>query len=300
MRCNHVVRFATALVIALGVGLAGDTAMSQYTQVTAPFNTLNDSFFENFGAGFSFNIPTRMPGPGQSGVVGLNPNGTINPNGINFNGMGANSAPPVFGGYNPNDDATLGFGALGGGFNAFFNFRASQGSNRSNITQAPTIVLPNGGQGSISDTTQVPFVTGVIPVVGGAFFAPGSFPPGSFAPGPPVSPLYERMNRLQQMRELGIEQSYERRPTPVSTGGNSGPSTAGRGDLSVAEIRAQQAAAGAQADRELAELIERGRGAEAAGKFAVAKHYYRMAAGRAEGSQQRELLNKAQELDGAK
>jgi hypothetical protein len=266
------------------IGLCGP-ASAQYTQVTSPFNQLNDSFFENFGVGFNFRIPT----PPGSGVVGLSPNGQLIPGGIVYNGIPSNAATPPFGPYDPNGDATTGAAFLGKGFQGFLNLRASQGSDRSNITVAPTIVLPNGGQGTISDTTQVPFVTGVIPVVGGAFFAPG----------PPVSPLYERMNRLEQMREQGLLQDFTRRPTPVSAGGGSlRPSTAGHGDLSVAEIRAQQAAGEGQPDRELAELLERGRGAEAAGKTAVAKHYYRMAAGRAEGLQKRELLNKVQELEG--
>lgn len=287
MRIN-LLRCVATMLVAAGVFLTVSLAQAQYSQVTVPFNTLNDSFFENIGTGFGFNIPTHLPGHGHSGVVGLGPTGLINPNAVTYSGPGANSTTPPFGGYDPNGDATFGFAGLGGGFNPFFNVRASQGSNRSNITQAPTIVLPNGSQGTISDTTQVPFVTGVIPVVGGAFFRPG----------PPVSPLYERMNRLQQMREAGLDQPYERRPTPVSAGGSGLPSTANRGDLSVAEIKAQQAAAGTQPDRELAELVERGRGAEDAGKIAVAKQYYRMAAKRAEGAQKQELLNKVQELEG--
>jgi general secretion pathway protein D len=49
---------------------------------------------------------------------------------------------------------------------AYFLVNASQGDTRSNILQAPKVTLFNGQQASVSDTTQVPFVVSVIPVVG--------------------------------------------------------------------------------------------------------------------------------------
>jgi len=75
-----------------------------------------------------------------------------------------------------------------------------------------------------------------------------------------------------------------------------GPSTAERGDLSVAEIRRQQASEGDAGDKDLASWIERARGAEAAGKTNVARIYYRMAAGRATGELKQQMIAKYREL----
>lgn len=289
-RIDTVRREFIVAVAAIALLLVGgvSTAWGQYSQVTTPFHTLNDDFFENFNVGFNFGIAT----PPGSGVVGLNPDGSVNPFGIVFSQGPTNTTAPTIGGYDPNGDAVMGFGLRGSGYAANFNFRAGQGSNRTMSTIAPTVVLPNGGQGTIIDTNQVPFVTGVIPVVGD----------GAFGFGRPtsVSPLYERMNRLQAERAiLGQDRDgYER---AASGGGGSTSrgttSTATRGDLSVAEIKRQQAAGEAQSDRELDELLERARGAELSGKPNVARIFYRMAAQRAVGEQQKELQAKLDALE---
>lgn len=44
--------------------------------------------------------------------------------------------------------------------------QAAQGNTRSNILQAPKVTLFNGQQAFVSDTTQRPFVSSVVPVVG--------------------------------------------------------------------------------------------------------------------------------------
>jgi hypothetical protein len=191
----------------------------------------------------------------------------------------------------------------------FNNFAFGQGSSRSVVNETPTVVIPNGGQGTIIDTSQRPFVTGVIPVVGGVG-APMII--GGYGPGPgfgmpvsqPVSPLFERIQRLNA--DAALRRQAQRQAAAgggrggdrlASGGGDSDAgSTAEHGDLSVAEIRRRQAAEKEAADDDLAAWIERARGAEAEGKRNVARIYYRMAAGRATGELKQQLIEKYREL----
>ncbi len=158
-----------AISFAVGTAfLLGAEVMAQQVQITTPYHSINDSFYENFGVGWApiFNM-------GNNG-------------GWYFSGIPANSTPPPFGGYDPAADSRFGFklGPLG------FNFLAGQGSNRSHVMQAPTIVIPNGGTGFLFDGSVSPFVMGVIPVVGNAPMTPVA-----------TSPLAERLERLQQAEE---------------------------------------------------------------------------------------------------
>ncbi|MBW3600438.1 MAG: hypothetical protein KY475_24640, partial [Planctomycetes bacterium] len=57
-------------------------------------------------------------------------------------------------------------------------------------SETPTIVVPNGGTGTLFDGQIRPFVTGFVPVVGGG------------APATVVSPLAERLSRLQSEQAL--------------------------------------------------------------------------------------------------
>jgi general secretion pathway protein D len=72
---------------------------------------------------------------------------------------------PQFGGFDPSAGATLGFAILSD-IEAYFFITAAQGDRRSNVLQAPKVTLFNGQQAMVSDTSQTPFVTSVIPVVG--------------------------------------------------------------------------------------------------------------------------------------
>jgi hypothetical protein len=74
-------------------------------------------------------------------------------------------APPPFGNHDPNSDARFGYGTSGNGGAFNFNFVAGQGSNRTNTATIPSVVVYNGQNASVSDTSQRPFVTGIIPVV---------------------------------------------------------------------------------------------------------------------------------------
>ena len=61
--------------------------------------------------------------------------------------------------------ANFGFAILSD-IEAYFLIQAAQGNTRGNIMQAPKVTLFNGQNAFVSDTTQRPFVTSVIPVVG--------------------------------------------------------------------------------------------------------------------------------------
>ena len=276
------------------------------------FNTVNDSFYERMGVNFGFNLRGADPAGGR-GVVGLDPTGQATPNGdLQFRQGGAGSATPQFGGYDPASDGTFGFANRGSEGDLLFNFFGGQGSTRSNVTQAPVIVTPNGGQGFVSDTSQTPFVTGVIPVVG-APSLPAITGYGLPLGQPQQSVVQQRLQQLKYERireaaqgssqresnqraateQADPEQSQPRIALPAS----SGPSSADRGDLSVAEIRRQQQGDTNSDDSQVVAYIERARGAEAAGKANVALIYYKMAARRATGDQKQELMEKIRELD---
>jgi general secretion pathway protein D len=73
-------------------------------------------------------------------------------------------AIPTFGGYNPAAGISTGF-ALLNDIETYFFLSAAQGDRRNSVMEAPKVMLQNGQMGSISDYTQIPFVTSVIPVV---------------------------------------------------------------------------------------------------------------------------------------
>ena len=137
------------------------------------FITLNDNFFERIGVDFEFNIDDNSGGigvlpddTGPSVVVGLDPDRSVTTNrDIQFtqNSMGA--AIPQFGGFDPASLANFGFAILSD-IEVFFLLQAGTGDTRTNVLQAPKVTLFNGQQAVVSDTSQRPFVTSVVPVVG--------------------------------------------------------------------------------------------------------------------------------------
>lgn len=279
----------TIIVLTGVICWQGQAAPAQQIQLTSPFQTLNDSFYENFGFG---GINAGRSGPKGNWYFNTGP---------------ASSAPPPFGGYDPGADARFGM-QFGGPLGLGFNMLAGQGSTRSNTVTAPTIVIPNGGTGSLFSGSIRPFVTGVIPVVGNAPIGP-MLP---MAPQSSVSPLAARVAQLQQQQaatqaaaDAGLA------PAPVAADAaiaadtarpatRAAPSTANHGDLSVAEIRRQQAAEDAALLEEIQVRIEKARGLEEAGKPGLAKIYYQQAATRATGELKKQLQDKLRALDTAR
>lgn len=257
--------------IVLVASAAGLPAFAQQVNLDAPFHSVGHSFYEQIGVRW-----------------GLRGNGWF----FNFGGPGpgAGVAPP-FGGFDPNAGASFGFG----GPNGFFNITAGQGSSTTFGSASPSVTVMNGQTGYFADTMQRPFVTGLVPVVGSPIVVPPLLPPYA----PPQSVLQERLHRLQTE---GPSPSATESPVPAA---NPGPapaaSSAERGDLSVAEIKARKAADKAGRDsalqEEIAVLLEKAQGKIEAGQPSVAKVYLQMAARKASGEQQTEILRQIESLD---
>ncbi len=300
-------RLTCGLALAVLVALWCDSSRAQQVQLTAPYHNLNDSFYENFGSGFG------LSNRGRNWFFNTGP---------------ASSAVPPFGGYDPGADASFGFGGVTGGGTRFgFDWLGSQGSSRSHVMEAPTIVVPNGGTGSLFSGSIRPFVTGVVPVVGNTSMGP-MVP--LLTPQTAVSPLRERLERLRQQEASASAQAPQadrpgqglpvaqpgnddqlRDDAPLVLGGgqaeagaapngNAGgspvDSTANHGDISVAEIRRRQAMEDAAREQEILVKIEKARGYEDAGKPGVAKIYYQQAATEANGELKQKLLAKIRSL----
>ena len=249
-----------ALVLGMLSWCAASSAVAQYSFIQTPFNSASHSYYENIGT-----------------TWGVQGRGWF----FNFGGPGPGVAP-AFGGFDPNAQTNLGFGFRGNGVSGRFSLTAGQGSDSFISTATPGVTVPNGGMGFFSDVQQRPFVLGIIPVV-----------------GEPVSPLKWR---LERMAELGNSPgagnlSDEGSASDKATGSSSGNSSAERGDLSVAAIRAQQAAEDEAKSAEIEALLDKARSLEEAGKPGQAKIYYKRAALRATGDQQQEIAAKIRELD---
>ena len=151
--------------------------------VEVRFMTLADDFFEQIGIDFDFNLNDNAePGVGtgaapgntdfqDSAVVGLDTGG-VGDQSIQFTQNSIGSALSLFGAQGASA-ANFGFAILSD-IEVFFMLQAAQGNTRTNVMQAPTVTMFNGQSASISDGSQQPFVTGVIPVVGD--FAVGQQP----------------------------------------------------------------------------------------------------------------------------
>jgi len=73
-------------------------------------------------------------------------------------------AIPAFGGFNPTAGISTGF-ALLSNIETYLFISAAQGDRRNSVMEAPKVMLQNGQPGMVNDTTQIPFVTSVTPVV---------------------------------------------------------------------------------------------------------------------------------------
>jgi hypothetical protein len=115
--------------------------VAQQVTVGTPFNTISDSFYE------STNLSWGLSGRGWS---------------FRFGGGGV----PAYGGYNPSAAANFGWGFQHGNLNGWFAGSMGQGCRRGIVSQTPSITLTDGVPGYVSDSSQSPFVMGVVPVVG--------------------------------------------------------------------------------------------------------------------------------------
>ncbi|HRF02524.1 MAG TPA: hypothetical protein PLI18_18570, partial [Pirellulaceae bacterium] len=141
------------------------------------FITLQDDFFERIGVDFDFAVkdktgldPGTLTTPPDRGSFGLQaptgrqflPTSDLD---FTFDQNSFGSAVPQFGGFDANTAANFGFAILSD-IEVFMLLQAAQGDTRTNILQAPKVTLFNGQTAFVNDTSQRPFVTGIIPVVG--------------------------------------------------------------------------------------------------------------------------------------
>jgi general secretion pathway protein D len=152
------------------------------------FITLSDNFFERIGVNFNMNIddntnlfnvqPFLPSGEGAAnansplfddsnkslsiGWTGVGPTPDLD---VKFTQGSFASAVPNFGEFDSGTVANLGFAILSD-LEVFFILEAGQGDSRANILQAPKVTMFNGQFASVTDVTQRPFVTQLIPVVG--------------------------------------------------------------------------------------------------------------------------------------
>ena len=84
---------------------------------------------------------------------------------IQFQNGGQPAIPGGLGGTTPG--ASFGYAVKTPMGTMFFGLTSSLGSDRSNVSQSGSITMMDGGTGFLSDTSQSPFVTSIVPVVGG-------------------------------------------------------------------------------------------------------------------------------------
>lgn len=231
-------------------------ALAQQANVGVPFRNGGHSFYENVNLGWGLSAPGAF---------------------FRFNAP----APPPFGGFDPNAQATLGSGFAGRGGSGFFQLNAGQGSNTFLGSQTVSGTMVDGTTMIFGDQSLRPFVTSVIPVV---------------ASDP--SPLRERLRRSAELRAKQPADAVSparlaNRPGLQATDHRS---TAATGDRSVAAIRAQQAQVEAEKKAEVETLLAKARMARDQGKTGVARVYYQQVLRRVGGDEAQAIRNEAAEL----
>ena len=147
--------------------------------VEVRYVSISDEYYERIGVNFGASLHAN--GPTTSGDNGLEPNGkgiygitsadpavgkpfteTLT---VDFSQNSYGLAVPQFGAYDPSAGAQLGFAILSD-IETYFFISAAEGDQRTNIMQAPKVMMMNGQMAMVQDVTQIPYVYTVIPVVG--------------------------------------------------------------------------------------------------------------------------------------
>jgi len=271
---------------------------AQQATVSTPSHSLSESFAERIGTQWGLNFRNGF---------------------IRFGGPGV--AMPPFGNFDPNSGLNFGFGFRGGDVNGFWGGSFGQGFQRSLVSQTPMITLTGGVPGYFGDASISPFVMGYVPVVGGYPIFPArtpgyssgvgsdavrqalqsvrsrNQPQGAVGPSPPSRDVRDDLNRVGE------------EPAPAATAPAKAPadvaveklaaaraSSAGRSAPSVAEARRLGAAESEAARQEAERYWQKGLEAEKEGSLASARIYYRMAAKRATGEFQRQILSRLEAM----
>lgn len=135
--------FFILLVACLLTGFGAAHVSAQLIHQQVPFQTQGDSFYDATGVNWG------IRGPGF------------------FANFGGNVVPP-FGGFDPNSGSRTNIGFRNGPWSGNLGLSLNQGSSRSNVSTSASLTTTPGYPGSITSQTVRPFVTGVVPIVGGA------------------------------------------------------------------------------------------------------------------------------------
>ncbi|MCP4096901.1 MAG: hypothetical protein GY748_11745 [Planctomycetaceae bacterium] len=256
------------LVLALST-IALEPISAQNINVSNPVTRISDRSYSHSGINFGFGFPGGS-GAG-SRVQGLGPRGNLKP-WIGFQ-YGGNQALPIFGGYSPNAGARLDFGRRGpnGGFSLGINM--AKGSTRTLSSVAPSLTVQNGFGGTLFSGQTRPFVTGMVPIVGGYARTPAmAYPGGSFQSGGLDNGVTRALNSGQlDLRPSRQEETYV--PSgPVSYSDEN--SSAMTGDLSVAEIKVQREKRKRELNQQVNTLILEAKDLEKENRHAEARVCY--------------------------
>lgn len=131
------------IALLLFLGMRATPLLAQPLTTGVPFQSINNSFYEQFGVNWSIQGPNF------------------------FANFGGPPPFPPFGSPDPNSGLRTGFGFQRGGVSGSLGLNLAQGSSRSIVSTTPSITTMNGAPGSISSQTLSPFVTGITPVIGG-------------------------------------------------------------------------------------------------------------------------------------
>lgn len=259
---------SVGLVLVLST-ITSEQSKAQNINVTNPVTRVSDRGYSYSGINFGFGVPGGN-GPG-SRVHGLGPYGNLSP-WIGFQ-YGGNRAQPIFGGYSPNAGARLDFGRRGpnGGFS--FGIDMAQGSTRTLSSIAPSLTVQNGFGGTLFHGQTRPFMTSMVPIVGG-YPRNGSmiYPNSNFQSSGLDNGVTRALNSGQlDLRPARREEAYV--PSgPVSYSDKN--SSAMTGDLSVAEIKSRREMENQQRGLEINALILEAKKLEKVNRHAEARVRY--------------------------
>ena len=150
--------------------------MDLQVAVEVRYVSISDEYFERIGVNFGATVKTDAPRnedgePDGKGIFGITTADSVSGKpfteslNVDFSQNSYGLAVPQFGNYDPSVGAQIGFAILSD-IETYFFVSAAEVDRRTNVLQAPKVMMFNGQTATVSDMTQVPYVYTVIPVVG--------------------------------------------------------------------------------------------------------------------------------------
>lgn len=252
--CRSIFLLAFAASLSCGPVMVS----AQMVTMQMPLQNNSASFYEHSHIGWSVNNPHYF---------------------MRFNGGGP---IPPFGGFQPNAGLHGGF-AVG---HSQFDFSFGQGASYTSTSVTPVLTTTNGYPGSLFVGRTRPFVTGLIPVVG-----------GGFANVPPMGPLESRVATGQLRMDRGRLEfpGVDAAGIPPAPLPEAGVRALAR--EAAAPVTRSTPRTPSPRDMSAVQYLERAVAAEKDGRPGVAKIYYQLAATKGDALIKAEAARK---LDGLK